>query len=64
MGKIGAYAKNWTTQHFQKVRPLRKNENSVINSENVKKSFFFSKKKLARMKFFFIFQKMKKHDDF
>lgn len=44
MGKIGAYAKNSTTQYFQKVRRLRKNENSVINSENVKKSFFFQKK--------------------
>jgi len=44
MGKIGAYAKSLTTQHFQKVGRLRKNENCVINFKKVKKSIFFSKK--------------------
>lgn len=59
MGKIGTYAKNWTTQHFQKVCPLRKNENSVINSKNVKKSFFF-KKKISMDEVFFHFSKNEK----
>jgi hypothetical protein len=43
MGKIGAYAKSLTTQSFQKVGRLRKNENCVINLKKVKKSIFFQK---------------------
>jgi len=36
MGKIGDYAKILTTQHFQKMRRLRKNEICVIKFKKLK----------------------------
>jgi hypothetical protein len=36
MGKIGDYAKILTTQLFQKMRHLRKNENCVIKFKKLK----------------------------
>jgi len=36
MGKFGDYAKSLTTQLFQKMRRLRKNENCVIKFKKLK----------------------------
>ncbi len=60
MGKNSAYAKIWTTQHFQKMMCPCKNEKCVIKN----KKLFFLKKKICMDDIFFVFEKIKKHDEF